>query len=146
MSTKVDFHIRNESGSEAREFFLCRLSEKVWRKGHRILILAPDRRAAARIDDRLWTFKEDSFVPHEMLADEGPTLEPSPSTPILIGTAGQWKDDIDVLVTLALEVPEEAACAKRVVEIVAADESAREAGRRRFREYRRRGFILEIHR
>lgn len=146
MSPQVDFHIRSESGSEARELLVCRLSEKAWRKGHRILILAPDPNTASRIDDRLWTFREDSFVPHLMLEGEGLITEISPLTPVIIGIPGQWRDEIDVLITLVPEVPEEATDAARIVEIIPADESERHAGRRRYREYRRLGFTLETHR
>ncbi|MBF2760340.1 MAG: DNA polymerase III subunit chi [Ectothiorhodospiraceae bacterium AqS1] len=145
MPGKVDFHIRKQSGFETRELLACRLSEKAWRKGHRVLILASDRRAASRIDDRLWDFRDDSFVPHLTLEGETTGSEIPLLVPVVIGIPGQWRDGIDVLIPLVLDVPEEAKGAARIVEIIPADDNERQAGRRRYREYRRLGFSLETH-
>ena len=142
MPGQVDFYVRPETSPDALERFACRLVESVWQRGHRVLVLATSDTAARRLDDLLWTFREESFVPHRRLGAGGPSV----SEPVVVSTPGVWDGELDVLVNLTPSVPDEAARASRIAEIVPAGGAGRDAGRRRFREYRDRGFDLRTHR
>ena len=144
MPGQVDFYVRPGASSEALELFACRLVETVWKRGHEVLVLADSDAAARRLDNLLWTFREESFVPHRRVGvgDDPPANEP----PVLVTTPGTREGNLDVLVNLTPAVPEESARAARVAEIVPDRGAARDAGRRRFREYRDRGFELKTHR
>ena len=142
MPGQVDFYVRPETSPDALERFACRLVEKVWQRGHRVLVLAPSETDARRIDDLLWTFREESFVPHRRLG----AGDPPAAEPVVVATPGVWRDALDVLLNLTPSVPDEAARAARVAEIVPAAGTGRDSGRARYREYRDRGFELRTHR
>ena len=142
MSGRVDFYVRPETSPEALERFACRLVETVWQRGHAVLVLAASDTAARRLDDLLWTFREESFVPHRRLgAGDSPSGEP-----VVVTSPGLWNGELDVLLNLTPAVPEESARAPRIAEVVPHHGPGRDAARQRFREYRDRGFELRTHR
>ena len=146
MPGQVDFYVRPGTSSDALDNFACRLVEKVWQRGHHVLVVTASEVAARRFDDLLWTFREESFVPHRRIGASDPAVTEPVSEPVIVSTAGVWKGTLDVLVNLTPSVPEEAGRAARIAEIVPAGGSGRDAGRQRFREYRDRGFDLRTHR
>ena len=146
MPGQVDFYVRPEASPDALEAFACRLVETVWQRGHRVLVLASSKAAARRLDDLLWTFRDESFVPHRRVGAGDPAAVEPAGEPVIVTTPGTWGGELDVLVNLTPSVPEEAMRAARIVEIVPAGDGARAAGRERYRDYRSRGFELRTHR
>ena len=142
MPGQVDFYVRADASPDALARFACRLVEQVWKRGHAVLVLADSDASARRLDDLLWTFRDESFIPHRKIDPNGP-----PATePVLVGTPGAWHGAIDVLINLTPSVPDEAARASRIAEFVPAGGAGRGAGRTRYRAYRSRGFELRTHR
>ena len=37
---------------------------KAWQSGQKVMIRVPDKKEASRLDDLLWTFRPDVFLPH----------------------------------------------------------------------------------
>ena len=146
MPGQVDFYVRRDASLDAIESFACRLVETVWRRGHRVLVLAASDVAARRLDDLLWTFRDESFVPHRRVGTEDSAATAPADEPVLVGTPGVWTGEIDVLLNLTPSVPDESARASRIAEVVPSGGAGRDAGRRRYREYRDRGFELRTHR
>ena len=146
MPGQVDFYVRPEASPDALESFACRLIETVWQRGHHVLVVAASERAARRLDDLLWTFREESFVPHRRVGAGDPAVAEAVREPVIVTTPGTWQGGFDVLVNLTPSVPEEAARAARIAEIVPAGGAGRDAGRERYRDYRSRGFALKTHR
>ena len=145
MPAQVDFYVRPETSPEAIERFACRLVETVWQRGHSVLVLAESDAAARRIDDLLWTFRDESFVPHRRLGPGGPGTSAA-DAPVIVSPPGLWDGELDVLLNLTAHVPDECAHAHRIAEVVPGSGPGRDAARRRFREYRDRGFELKTHR
>jgi DNA polymerase-3 subunit chi len=141
---QVDFYVLK--GAAAREWLrtACRLAEKAWHKGHRVFIHTDSRETARNIDDMLWTYRQDSFVPHALYGDRLDVAAES-LEPVLVGDGSTQPADIDVLINLTETVPCFAHTSARVAEIVAGDESARRAGRIRYRDYRDRGITIQQH-
>ena len=146
MPGQVDFYVRPEASPDALEAFACRLVETVWQRGHRVLLLAASEAAARRLDDLLWTFRDESFVPHRRVGAGEPAATEPVGEPVVVSTPGEWSGDLDVLVNLTPSVPEEADRAVRIAEVVPAAGPGRDAGRERYREYRSRGYELRTHR
>ena len=146
MPGQVDFYLRPEASPDALESFACRLVETVWRRGHRVLVLAASDAAARRLDDLLWTFREESFVPHRRAGAGDPAAGELAGEPVVVSTSGAWSGELDVLVNLTPSVPAEADRAARIAEIVPGAGPGRDAGRDRYREYRSRGFEMRTHR
>ena len=65
--TQVDFYILPETTSDARWLFACRLVDKVQRMGMRVLVAMESEADARAFDELLWTFKPESFMPHQLL-------------------------------------------------------------------------------
>ncbi|MGH8165593.1 MAG: DNA polymerase III subunit chi [Woeseiaceae bacterium] len=141
---RIDFYLLAASGESSRQMFACRLAEKAWRLQHTVHIRATDSRQARQLDDLLWTFRDGSFVPHDISGAAPGSAAPTTIT-ITIGFAGHETDEGDLLINLTDELPEGLDTFPRVAEIVTSDELCRQRSRKRFAEYRSRGHDLQIH-
>ncbi len=139
--SRVDFYVIPGSDESARQLFACRLAEKAYRLDNTIHIVAADPQAVRQIDDLLWTFRDGSFVPHEV-AGQSPADSPAPIT---IGCETAPDRRCDLLINLRDEIPTTASSFPRVAEIVTSDEDAKARSRRRFVDYRDRGHTLDTH-
>jgi DNA polymerase-3 subunit chi len=137
---RINFYVLSQSGEQARQLFACRLAEKAYRLDNSVYIHARDRSAAERIDELLWTFRDGSFVPHQVA---GPGSNDAES-PITIGCDGDVGPR-DLLINLCDDVPACADAFPRVAELVTSDESSKQLSRRRFATYRDQGHELETH-
>lgn len=139
--TRVDFYILQGDDARTRPQFACRLAEKAWQLGHRIYIHTESAAQTGLLDELLWTWRQDSFLPHGILGEAG---EPAP--PILLGHAGEPDTHTDVLINLAPEVPLFFGRFERVAELVDDQEQRKQQGRARYGFYRDRGYELQTHR
>jgi len=137
---KIDFYILPESDTTARLQFACRLIEKAYKQKHRIYIHAENKMLAHQLDEMLWTFRDDSFLPHNLYG-EGP--EPVP--PIQIGFDLTPENHRDILMNLSNQTPQFFSQFQRLLEIVAHDSTAQEAARERYRHYRAQNFEITTH-
>lgn len=145
--TRIDFYILADDADEAAsDVVACRLAGKAFGLGHAVYLHARSDEHATHLDELMWTFQQGSFVPH-MRA----TLWQSPGegvpAPVLLGFDGQPPDEHwDLLINTAGSVPMFFSHYKRVAELVAPGEQARNIGRQRFQFYRDRGYELHTHR
>ncbi|WP_296806241.1 DNA polymerase III subunit chi [Thiocapsa sp.] len=138
--TRIDFYSLDGNSDGDRFLLACRLVERIRATGARVLIHCPDPEQARHLDRLLWTFREDSFLPHGQVGQTDPEL-----TPILISGDGVPDSEDQVLINLSSEVPEFFSRFERLCEPIDHDPGARLAGRERFRYYRDRGYPLEHH-
>ena len=77
---KVDFYILGNDGEDEPLRIACRLAEKAWRQGNRVRVQAENSEAVRRLDKLMWTFKQESFVAHEVEGENADwqTLDPAP--------------------------------------------------------------------
>lgn len=141
---QVDFYILESEAEHERLRTACRLAEKAWQRGHRVFIHAGSREAATGIDDLLWTYRQDSFVPHALYGGRTGESTATPE-PVLIGDGSSHPEELDVLINLGESVPPFAEHCVRVAEIVGAGDAGRRAGRDRYRQYRDRGVSIRQH-
>ena len=139
--SRVDFYILATTGEPSRHKFACRLAEKAYRLKHTVHIHTANRQQAEVLDELLWTFRDGSFVPHEVLDMPGRRI----SAPVTIGFEETGIGEQDLLINLTDEVPEMAASFPRVAELVTSDEQSRQLSRKRFVRYRELGAELETH-
>lgn len=137
--TQVDFYILKNGEAADRLAFACRLTEKVYRLGHKIHIHAPEEEVGD-IDELLWQQKPESFLPHNIIG-EGPNAPP----PIQIGSENQTAKHSDILINLSKQVPEFVNRYNRVVEIVPPQDEYKAVSREHFKHYRAQGFPLKTH-
>ncbi|HHJ81402.1 MAG TPA: DNA polymerase III subunit chi [Candidatus Tenderia electrophaga] len=142
--TKVDFYIL-EGNSGNREQTACRIADKAYRLGHGVYIHTADPGQAKRLDELLWTFKQNSFVPHGI---EGES--PDPEVAVLISHHPELTDSTQtqrrqVLINLAQEIPMFFSSFERVAEVIGQDNENKASGRQRYKFYRDRGYSLDTH-
>ena len=98
--TRIDFYSLKEPSRGDRFLLTCRLVERIYGTGQRTFIQVPDREQARHLDRLLWTFRQQSFLPHGLVNDSDRAL-----TPILIGYDDDPGEENQVLINLSLEVP-----------------------------------------
>jgi DNA polymerase-3 subunit chi len=137
--TSIDFYFN----ADDRLGVACRLAGKALRQQKRVLIYAPQRELAEKIDRMLWTAKAVSFIPH--CYAHGPLAA---GTPVLIAAgdvAASPETACEVLLNLSADYPPFFERHARLLEIVARDEEQVLAGRTRFKFYRDRGYPIRNH-
>ena len=149
---RIDFYLVEGpgAGAGACDATACRIAETAWRRGHRVHLHADSPESARRLDDLLWTWRDDSFVPHAVQgAGEGAgeaAGEAVGNVPVTIGWGALPESADDVLLNLDARVPEGFERFARVAEVVGGEDAARAAGRERFRRYRTLGCEPNTHR
>ena len=142
--TKIDFYITGSKNPEEHLAFACRLVEKAWRRKHDIFLLTADAPTSAAMDEMLWSFKPNSFLPHNIVGDtDGNRDTPAPS--LEIGHDEECGDHHDVLIHLGHNTPARFSRFQRLAEIVAGDDKSLEKSRERYRFYKDRGYPLQVH-
>ncbi|MCB1801132.1 MAG: DNA polymerase III subunit chi [Gammaproteobacteria bacterium] len=138
--TQVDFYVLEDQAGGDRHQLACRIAERAWRAGNRVLIHTPLAAEIQQIDDLLWTLSEGSFIPHGLLHRDARECNP-----ILIGDGNEDTEEHDVLINLASEVPRFFGRFQRLIECVDHDATIKDASRERFRYYREHGYPLNTH-
>lgn len=135
--TRVDFYILPQADDEARWLFACRLVDKAWRLGNRLLVHTASHAIAQHLDELLWTFRTDSFLPHAL-------LPAGKTTPVHIGWGEDSTHHHDLLINLGDSIPGFFSRFERVAEIVTQQPQQLADSRERYRFYRERGYELHI--
>ena len=118
---------------------VCELAKKASDAGMATLVLARDSAQAEQLDDLLWSFDPDAFVPHQIAGAE---IDEEEAT-VLIAAP-----DTDVaLRPLVINLRDATVEGEfdRVLEVVPADESARAPSRERWKQYQARGLEVSKH-
>ena len=138
--TRLDFYILQNERVGQRDRILCQLVQKVYGLGHTVRILAEGPTDARQLDELLWTFQPNSFIPHEI--DDGSR---ECSAPIRIALPDREEPATDVLINLRPHITEHTDRHQRIVEIIDGDDAHRQAGRERYRQYQSLGLKIETH-
>ncbi|MBX3713311.1 MAG: DNA polymerase III subunit chi [Lysobacter sp.] len=116
---------------------VCELARKAYDANLWTLVLARDAVQAEALDDLLWAFDENAYIPHQIAG----TDDEDELAPVLIASP-----DADVplraLVINLRDAPVDGSF-ERVLEVVPADESARGPLRERWKQYQARGLELK---
>ena len=121
---------------------LCAQVEQAVTAGQRVYLLADGEAGARHFDDLLWTFRDDSFVPHALWQGEA-TL----SEPVAVGWQEGNPNGAHCLVLARAAVPEQIAGFARVVDLAPVDlPDLRDDARARFRDFQTRGLQPVFHR
>jgi len=137
---RADFYlIAKERFREEPLLLVCELAKRGYAANLPILVLARDAAQAEALDDLMWSFDPDEYLPHQIAGlDEG-----DDDTPILIATP-----DMDIAARALLINLRDAAPTgsyERVLEVVPADPAARGPLRERWKHYQALGFDVNKH-
>jgi len=117
---------------------VCELAKRAFDSGQPALILARSIDQAEQLDEKLWEFDADAFVPHQIAGDDDDAI-----TPVLIVSPETSTADRPLVINLRED------CApglfERVLEVVPADENERLGSRNRWKTYKAAGFDVAKH-
>ena len=137
MATRVEFH----TGVADPLGFACRLLRKAYLQGARVLVTAPPS-SLAQLDEQLWSFEAQSFVPHLRWRAGAAAAA---RTPIWLVDGAPPAGAPPVLVNVGAPIVDAPQDFERIIEIVAADDAERHAGRARWRGYEALGLPITHH-
>jgi DNA polymerase III subunit chi len=136
---RADFYLIAKPRFSAEPLLLvCELVRKAYAAQQSTLILTRDFTQAEALDDLLWSFDEDAYIPHQLAGDDD-----DEHTAVLIAPPGVETPARNLIINLREQCP--ASYGDRVLEVVAADPTEREGSRVRWREYQRLGFDVNKH-
>ncbi len=118
---------------------VCELAKRAFAAEQPTLILTRSRAEAEALDEKLWEFDENAFIPHQIVGDG----DDDAITAVLIVPPDAQTPDRALVINLREE------CApglfERVLEVVPADESERLGSRERWKTYKAAGFEVGKH-
>jgi DNA polymerase-3 subunit chi len=137
---RADFYlIAKPRFTEKPLLLVCELARKACDAGQPLLVLATSAAQAEVLDELLWEFDPDAYVPHQVAGvDEDDEL-----APVLI-VAPEFEAPMRPLV-INLRAEAVPAGFERVLEVVPADAAAREPSRQRWKDYAARGLEVAKH-
>lgn len=140
--TQIDFYVLPDTTLEARLDFACRLAETIQRKGYRLHLHAEGEAMARKLDERLWTFRPDAYVPHALLGDDL-----AENVPVTIGWEAPPSPDLGVqaMLNLSPSIPEWFSRFERVAEIINQHQDVLTAKRECWQTYKKRGYPVKAH-
>lgn len=131
---RADFYLIDKPRFREQPLLLvCELARKAFAAQQPTLILSRDFAQAEAIDELLWSFDEDAYIPHQLAGDDD-----DEHTSVLIAPPGVDTSIRPLTINLREECPGQ--YGERVLEVVAADPAERDGSRVRWREYQRLGF------
>jgi DNA polymerase-3 subunit chi len=136
----VAFH----TGVDDKLGYACRLLRKAYRQGARVAVsgAAP---LLQQLDQALWTFEPQEFVPHLRLGAGRAPAAAQRRTPVWLVEPGAQPPDVSVLVNLGPERQPGDEAYARIIEIVSRAPEDVSAGRRRWKQYESLGWAITHH-
>lgn len=139
--TQVDFYILNKQSVQDQYLFTCRVLEKAQQQGNRVLIQTDNENKAKELDQLIWAYNPNSFLPHVLLNNSGELHR----SPIAIG----WQQDPahhdDIIINLSSEMPSFYSRFKRYIGIVVQEDQVLAQTRRHFKFLKDRGYQINTH-
>jgi len=137
---RADFYLIAKPRFSGQPLLLvCELCRKANDAGLATLVLARDSAQAEELDDLLWSFNPDAFIPHQIAGSD----EDEEEALVLIAPPGQ-QPGLRPLVINLRDAAWMEPC-DRVLEVVPDDPAAREPLRERWRQYKAAGYALSKH-
>ncbi|KFN51344.1 DNA polymerase III subunit chi [Arenimonas composti] len=140
MSARADFYLIGKPRFREQPLLLvCELARKAHDAGQPLLVLCASAAQAEELDDLMWAFDPDAYLPHQIVDPD----DDGADVPVLIAAP---EHDVP-LRPLVLNLRDAAVTGAfdRVLEVVPADPSARGPLRERWKAYAAAGLAVTKH-
>ena len=138
---QVFFHYFEKTSGRDLLVYICRLVEKGYKQGSKpIYIHFDSENEAKEFDSLLWTFRQESFIPHTILGH--PEQE---KTPVIIGWDTNQIETAEALINVSQGIPRASTSTSKIHEIVGSDENKKNKAREKWKEYKANGSIIKAH-
>ena len=131
--TRIDFYQLNP-GRSRYDQVVCQLCQKAYENKQLTLLLTQSQQQSEHLDKRLWTYSDETFLPHDREETDGLV------TPILIHDNPDPGGERQLLINLSASVPAYFAQFERVIELVT--EENKTQAREHYSYYKERGYPL----
>ncbi|MDX1457953.1 MAG: DNA polymerase III subunit chi [Marinobacter sp.] len=135
------FHILAQNTPAARNLHAARLVDKAWQQGDRVCIVCDNTQQAQELDDLLWQFSPDAFIPHCIVPDTATTC----TDPVGILLGPPVPEDWDTVVILSTALPSDADRFKRLALVAHNDPGVLNQARSHFKQLRALGIEPRVH-
>ena len=143
MQTQVMFYLLKDDvpveqvDTCSANYHACLQASYFYRQNQRVYIYTENKKQAEQIDEMLWAFDSNSFVPHNLVGEgpkQGAIVEIGYQAPL-----GRRP----VLINLTTTVPNFANQYQYIVDFVPSDETRKQQARERFKVCRQWGFQVD---
>ena len=137
---RADFYLIAKDRFKAEPLRLvCELARKAYDANLWTLVLARDAAQAEELDELLWAFDDDAYIPHQIAG----TDDEDELAPVLIAAPETDAPMRPLVINLRDGAVD--GSFERVLEVVPADESSRGPLRERWTQYKARGLEVNKH-
>lgn len=138
--THILFYVLPSDQMMARLRLTCKLAEKAHQQGLHTYIHTPNHQVTELLDKLLWTYNDLSFLPHAIAP-----VEENESSRIWIGHDYEPVEHCDYLINLSNDRVDFFSRFERFAEILDQQAEVLNAGRKRYKFYKDRGYNLSYH-
>lgn len=130
---RVEFYVLSTATPADRQRAACQLALKAWRAGMPVFVRGSDQAQCAELDELMWRFKNDSFLPHDL-------HQHNPQAPVVLGLDDPPEASQGLLINLNPTLSPHLEQFSRVIEIVNQEPQLLALCRENFRLYRQKGY------
>lgn len=135
------FHILAQSTPAARHLHVARLVGKAWQQGDRVCILCDNQQQAEELDDLLWNFNPETFIPHSIAHDPNTPCTDPVGLLLYPPSAADW----DTIIVLASTLPDDAHQYRRLALVAHNDPATLNLARGHYKQLRQKGIEARVH-
>ena len=140
--SRVDFYILPDDQLSNLQKYACELAESHWKSGKRVLIQTDSSDDSQQLNELLWSFRKESFIPHGIAS-----LEPvDEQQPVLISHHRVIDSNFQQVINLSSR-PSDITNSDNlnIEELLNQNEQRKKTGRLHYKTYRELGYTLEHH-
>jgi DNA polymerase-3 subunit chi len=130
---RIEFYVLSSANPADRLRAACQLAAKGWRHGLPVFLRCSDAAQRDELDQLLWRFRAESFIPHSLVNDDA-------NAPVVLALDEAPAFQQGLLINLASSISPHVERFSRVIEIVNQEPDLLAACRENFRAYRQRGY------
>ncbi len=135
------FHILSKPTPSARHLHAVKLVDKAWQQGDRACVVCDNMQQAQELDDLLWNFAPEAFIPHSIVPDTATTC----TDPVGILLCPPVAEDWDTVIILSATLPADADRFKRLALVAHNDPAVLNQARSHYKQLRALGIEPRVH-
>ncbi|MEZ5476745.1 MAG: DNA polymerase III subunit chi [Thiolinea sp.] len=137
--TRIAFYVGNTHSLQARLRLACKLIEKAQMQALHTYVHLDGYTSCQQLDELIWTYSDLSFIPHNLAPNQEDGVR------VQLGHDYEPMENCDFLINLSNDIPEFFPRFARMAEILDQEDAILQAGRKRYKFYRDRGYDLDYH-
>lgn len=135
------FHILAQGTPAARNLHAAKLVDKAWQQGDRVCLICDTEDQARELDDLLWNFKPDAFIPHCVSTSEDSPCDDPVGILLYPPVATDW----DTVIVLSATLPKDADQYRRLALVAHNDPTVLNQARGHYKQLRAMGIEARVH-